>query len=72
MTALAHDEQLMRLARQLAKLETKARELRRQLKVVTKDIKARRKELKAYSQRVADGNVAWNERAPKFGTLGDK
>lgn len=73
MSTLSHDEQLMRLARQVSKLETKAREQRRQLKQTTADLRARRRELKAYAQSVSDGNLpAWNERSPRFGTMGDK
>lgn len=67
---LTHDEQLMRIARSNARLETKARSLRQQLKQVTADLRAGRRELKKYAQSVAD--IPWNERAPRFGTMGDK
>lgn len=67
---LSHDEQLMRFARNVAKLETRARELRKQLKTVTSELRYRRRELKQYAQAVTD--IPWNERAPNFGTLGDK
>lgn len=67
---LSHEEQLMKIARSVARLETKARGLRQQLKNVTAELRAKRKELKAYAQNIVD--IPWNERSPKFGTLGDK
>lgn len=61
-SVLSHDEQLMKHARAVARLETKARELRARLKLVTTDLKSARKLLRTYTQSLTD--QPWNERAP--------
>lgn len=54
---LAHDEQLLRMARTVARLESKARALRHQLKETTTTLRAEKKSLRAYAQSLADGNL---------------
>lgn len=66
---LSHDAQLMKLARHVARLEGRARELRGALKRVTSELKARKRELKGYAQSVADHK--WNEQAPPMRTFGE-
>lgn len=73
MAATSHDEQLLKIARQVTRLENRAKDKRRELKLIMGELKARRKELKAYTQNLADGNLpAWNERGPKLRTMGDR
>lgn len=70
MSALSHDEQLMKAARAIARLERKARGLRAELKEVTRNLKAARRELRAYAQGIADHR--WNESAPPMRVFGEK
>jgi septal ring factor EnvC (AmiA/AmiB activator) len=67
---LAHDEQLMKAARSIARLESKARSLRYQLKETTRELREARRGLKAYAQNIVDHK--WNEQAPPMRTFGEK
>lgn len=69
-SSLSHDEQLMRMARAVAKLEGRARALRLQLRKVSAELRAERKTFKAYAQNVADSN--WANQAPPLRTFGEK
>lgn len=70
-STLSHDEQLMRMARNIAKLETKARSLRAQLKLVVKDLKAEKKTLRAYAQSLADHELQ-SLQGPPMRLFGEK
>lgn len=67
---LAHDEQLMKAARAVARFERKARGLRAELKEVTRQLREARRGLKAYAQNVAEHR--WNEQAPPMRMFGEK
>ena len=50
----SHDQMMIRLARQIASLERRQRNLKRELKIIAADLRTRRRELKAISQELAD------------------
>lgn len=69
---LSHDNQLVRMALAVAKLEGKARQLRRDLKDVMRDLRFRRKELKSYAQSLTDKPIEARPDSPPMRIFGER
>lgn len=55
-SALSHDAQLIRLSRDVTKLERHQRALRASLKATLKELRFKRRELRKYAQAIADND----------------
>jgi septal ring factor EnvC (AmiA/AmiB activator) len=53
-SSLTHDARLVKMARHIARLERRAKELRYQLRQVVDELRHERRMLKGYAQEIAD------------------
>lgn len=67
---LAHDAQLMKMARSVARWESKVRTLGLALREARKQLKAERRTFRTYAQSITDRE--WNEQAPPLRTFGER